>query len=474
MAASSAGAAGVPAAPGLDAIMDLIERIPDFRDFPTVDEMTAAIVQLHQAYPTITHLRRIGSSRLGEPLVCLTVGSGTRQALIFAMPHPNEPIGALTAGELARQLCEDAELRGSLDFTWHIVPCIDPDGTRLNEGWFKGPFTRSHYARHFYRPASEDQVEWTFPFSYKKAYFDAVLPETLALMRLIDEAKPAFLCSLHNAETGGVYYYLSREAPGLYPALHEIPTRLGLPLDRGEPEAPYVPVLAPAIFGHISRERSYDYLEHAGLDPLDGVYGESSSHYASRYGTLSLVSELPYWADATADDETESDEPYANVLRRVADEEEEVVAVMREALTATAPGLTLETPFLRASRRFAETLDRQVALTRWRADQDESARPATVAELASCRELVHMYRTRFPGILVRALEAQIHAGLASPDVRAAHGALAARFEDWCALADEDTPPTMLPPRKLVATQFGAIIASARYLEQEERERGKSG
>jgi hypothetical protein len=33
---------------------------------------------------------------------------------------------------------------------------------------------------------------------------------------------------------------------------------------------------------------------------------------------------------------------------------------------------------------------------------------------------------------------------------------------------------MLPPRKLVATQFGAIIASARYLEQDERERDRAG
>ena len=446
--------------------MELVDRIPEFELFPTVDEMTATIEELHRAHPQVTSLRRIGSSRLGEPLVSLTVGSGRRNALVFAMPHPNEPIGALTAGELARQLCEDDELRDSFDVSWHIIPCIDPDGTRLNEGWFKGPFTRSHYARHFYRPASADQVEWTFPFNYKRAYFDAVLPETLALMRQIDELKPAFLCSLHNAETGGVYYYLSRPAPELYPALHEIPTRLGLPLDRGEPEAPYAPVFAPAIFGAISRDQSYDYLEQAGQDPVDAVYGESSSHYASRYGTFSLVSELPYWADATADDDTVTNERYPGVLRRQAEGQEEVVVAMRDALANAGPALTLETPFLRASRAFVETLDKHVALTRWRADQEESDRLASVAECASGRELVHMYRTRFPGMLVRALAAQVDAGLAPPLVRAAHRMLSERFEAWCAQADADTPPTMLPPRKLVGTQFGAIIAAVRYLESE--------
>lgn len=453
----------------LSELMPLLERIPDYQSFPTVDEMVAGVHQLHERYPEITELRRIGSSRLGEPLYCLTIGSGSRQALVFAMPHPNEPIGALSAGELARQLCEDANLLGSLDFSWHIIPCIDPDGTRLNEGWFKGPFTRSHYARHFYRPATEDQVEWTFPFSYKRAYFDRVLPETLALMRLIDALRPDLLCSLHNAESGGVYYYLSRPTPGLYPALHAIPAQLGLPLDRGEPEAAYAPVLAPAIFGQISRQQAYDYLEEAGQDPVDAVYGESSSHYASRYGTLALISELPYWTEAAADDATPTADSYPELLRRQADGQAEVVAAMREALATAGAELTLETPFLRASRCFVETLDRHATLTRWRAEQPEADRPATRAEHLSCRELVHMYRTRFPGMLLRALAAQIGAGLAPPAVRAAHAALEARFELWCEQADADTPSTMLPIRKLVATQFGAIVAACRYLEQEQRD-----
>src|SRR6266702_6061262 len=159
-------------------ILPLLDRVPEFDAFPTVDEMTAAVEQLAQRYPAVATLRRIGTSRLGEPLACLSVGSGTRGALLVGMPHPNEPIGAHTATYLAQLLCEDEALRESFDATWHIVPCIDPDGTRLNEGWFKGPFTRTHYARHFYRPASEDQVEWTFPFAYKNAYFDRVLPET--------------------------------------------------------------------------------------------------------------------------------------------------------------------------------------------------------------------------------------------------------------------------------------------------------
>ena len=82
--------------------MALVDRIPDFADYPTVDEMNATVEGLAASHPEIASLRRIGTSRLDEPLLCLTIGSGSRHAIVFAMPQPNEPIGALTAGELAR------------------------------------------------------------------------------------------------------------------------------------------------------------------------------------------------------------------------------------------------------------------------------------------------------------------------------------------------------------------------------------
>src|SRR5262245_11417764 len=205
-----------------------MEAVPPMERFLTVDELNAGIDALATEFPSIASVRRIGSSRLGEPLRMLTIGGGPRNALVFAFPHPNEPIGGMTVQHLGRLLCEDAALRDELDFSWHFIPCIDPDGTRLNEGWFAGPFTRRHYARHFFRPAPDQQVEWTFPLAYKRAYFDRTLRETEALMRIIDELRPELMYSLHNAEHGGVYYYVSRDAPELYPTLQALPAWEGL------------------------------------------------------------------------------------------------------------------------------------------------------------------------------------------------------------------------------------------------------
>ncbi|MFM7784888.1 MAG: hypothetical protein ACKPE6_09645 [Gammaproteobacteria bacterium] len=81
---------------------------------------------------------------------------------------------------LMRRLCEDEALRTELGYTWHFIKSIDSDGMRLNEGWFKGPFTPTQYAWHFFRPAPFDQVEWTFPLDYKTLHFDTPMPETEA------------------------------------------------------------------------------------------------------------------------------------------------------------------------------------------------------------------------------------------------------------------------------------------------------
>ncbi len=210
--------------------------VPEYDRFATVDEVNEYLTRVAATYRGLASIDRIGTSRLGDPLLCLTVGDGDRDIVVAAGPHPNEPIGGLTVMHLATRLCEDPAVRHGA--RWHIVGCLDPDGTRLNEGWFAGPYTKAHYGRHFYRPAGDEQVEWTFPFTYKRSYFDRVLPETLALMRLIDRTRPAFLTTLHNGELGGVFYYLSRPEPELQTGAGRTPRALRPPPARRRTRTP--------------------------------------------------------------------------------------------------------------------------------------------------------------------------------------------------------------------------------------------
>jgi len=277
----------------------ILENVPDFKVFLTVDEMDASSLKLKEEYPDLVDLKILGYSRKGHPIYCLKIGDGKRNALMFGCPHPNEPMGAMMLEYFSRALCENDEFRKECDFTWYLIKSIDIDGTKLNEGWFKGPFNLTNYARNFFRPTSYEQVEWTFPVEYKNLKFDKPIPETKVLVDLIDEIKPDFMYSLHNAGFGGAYWYISHDLPELWDKFYHASRSRGVPLSLGEPEAPYIHEFAPAVFrdGGICEE--YDYLEKYA-DPNENVAdriecGTSSGEYTSKYGTISMLAELPYF-----------------------------------------------------------------------------------------------------------------------------------------------------------------------------------
>lgn len=428
--------------------------------FPTVDELLARFSELSTQNPSLVREKRIGTSRRGDPIPAYSIGSGERSFLIVGGVHPNEPIGFLTAIHLAEQLISDEELLASSNATWHIVPCIDPDGTRLNEAWFDAPQDRNYYSRRFYRPEPDQQVEWTFPTNYKNAYFDRMMPETQALARLIDEVKPHFYAALHNGEMGGVYYYLSRPEPALHELLTAIPASLGLPLNTGEPESPYLEEYAPAIFGTGTNAQAYDYIEGLGMDATQFVGGSSSSEYTAQYGTLCLVAELPYWTHPDSDDQTELAETYSSLLLRTGADMAATSTALAEILAEAEPFLSISSPFLTASRVFVPMLGAGAEMDAVRAQQPESQRPATVAERFGCEDIVHCFRLRYGGMLLRALEAETVAGIAGPELRRLTVRMATLYSRWQAEAAAVDSTSPIPLAALVGVQYGAVLAAA--------------
>ncbi|EMR73390.1 Zinc carboxypeptidase [Thaumarchaeota archaeon SCGC AB-539-E09] len=288
---------------------EILREVPDYKEFLTVDELNVSSVDLVDEYNHIEFFQ-IGESTEGEPISALKIGEGPRNALLFGFPHPNEPIGSMTLEYLSRRLTEDDSLREEMGYTWYIVKCIDPDGARLNEGWFKGEFAPLKYALNYYRPPGKNQVEWTFPIDYKTLHFHSPLPETQALMRLIDAHKPTFLYSLHNAGFCGVYWYLGEELPPLYSRLHDLVRDQGLPLHMGEPETPFIEKIDDAIFRMFGAEEGYDFTaKHTDEDPAKLRDSGTSSHgYLRRVcDGFTLLCEMPYYFDERVMDGSPSD-----------------------------------------------------------------------------------------------------------------------------------------------------------------------
>jgi hypothetical protein len=439
--------------------------VPPVTGFPTLDGLTAAFADLAAQHPGIVHTDRVGTSRGGDPITLYRIGTGRLSHLVVGGVHPNEPIGSWTALHLAAQLVDDAGPLQFLDATWGIIPCVDPDGYRLNEGWFADPSDRGHYARHFFRPAPDQQVEWTFPFHYKKAHFDAMLPETRALQAAIDICHPDLYVALHNAELGGVYYYLSRGEPELYPVLHAIPRALGIPLSVGEPESGHLNALAPAIFGETTIEDAYDWAEALGLDPFPpGSGGNSSGAYASgRYGSLALIAELPYWRDPRAEDTTPIAESYADLLKRTGNEIAALAETLGEAVAAAGRLMDWSTPLAYGARAFVRLMNDAARTSITRATEPSAARPATVAERFGCEDTVNMYRLRYGGMLLRAVRAAIGHSRDDAALSVTATALEAQCDQWLRQAADGDASAPIPIEALVGVQYGAILAAASHL-----------
>ncbi|MFE4196966.1 M14 family zinc carboxypeptidase [Paenarthrobacter sp. NPDC056912] len=452
----------------LNEVLQKAESVPAADAFPAVDELIRRFDTFATERPELVHRRRIGTSRLGEPIPLYSFGAGTKNHLIVAGVHPNEPIGAIMALHLAQALVDGDTFVNGLDAQWHIVPCIDPDGARLNENWFARPNDRCYYGRNFYRPARDEQVEWSFPTDYKEAYFDKVTPESQALMRAIDHVKPDLYVALHNGEMGGVYYYLSRPVDELHVALHAIPAHMGLPLDVGEPESPHIEEYAPAIFGMGTVAEAYEFYADLGVDPVSAVSGTSSGEYATRHETLSLIAELPYWIHPDADDQSPIDETYRQLLIRTARETEDLHSALQELLQGAEPYLKLQTPFLTAVRDFLPRLEASVGADVRRADRESSARPATVAERFGREDVIHCFRLRYGGMLLRGLKAETESGLAHPQVHKVLAVASTTYERWENMATRADNAQTVAIQTLAGVQYAATLAAALVLRNSEQ------
>jgi len=447
-------------------IRQYMAAVPEMERFLTVDELNDDFARIAREHPEIARLERVGSSQLGEPIRMLSIGSGERNILLFACPHPNEPIGAMLVHHLARILCDDADLRDGMGFTWNLIACVDPDGTRLNEGWFAGPFTISNYARNFYRPAPHQQVEWTFPNFYKQNYFDRSLPESEMLMRVIDRLQPVVMGSLHNAGFGGVYYYISRDEPDLYPTFHELPTWEDLPLRMGEPEVPYATEFAPAIFRMISTAEGYDYLEANGGDVSQHSQGGSSADYADRYGTFSIVIEMAYYDDPRVNDQRVTETNRREAILAGLDRAEETYGIAAAHYEAVRDDLRTGSSFETAVSAFIKMQKQYGGAERgWAESDPDTDRPATVAELFSSDQEGRFYRLLIFGMLVRMLEGEVAIGNGTPSIRTHLKEAKAQFEQWASELEADLDVRAVPIRKLVAVQLGAVLAAAEHLAQ---------
>ncbi|SNX64752.1 zinc carboxypeptidase [Streptomyces sp. TLI_55] len=267
--------------------------LPPLLRYPSVDELGARAAALVARHPRDARLRPVGTSRAGNPMWLLSVGHGSRHALVVAGPHANEPVGGATVLHLAERALADPGPTEAADATWNLLLCLDPDGLRRNEGWLHGPYTLGRHFRHFFRPGFLEQPEWL-----PDGAAAVTLPETRALLDLQDELRPFLQCSLHGVDVGGGFVELTHDLPGLAGRVARIAGRLGIPRELGAYDTLYWPGLGPAVY-RIPPPRRGDLAA-----AITEAAVESTWFHPYRHGTVTAVVEAPMWGVATVEDDS--------------------------------------------------------------------------------------------------------------------------------------------------------------------------
>ncbi|WP_440059330.1 hypothetical protein ACSU1N_05965 [Thermogladius sp. 4427co] len=389
-----------------------IESVPHINEFMYIDELKKSSREFVKKNNDIAELVEIGTARNGEPVEALIVRGGDEKSILaIGFPHPNEPVGSMTIEVLTKIFDIDREFIVMSRATWILVKAADLYGARLNEGWFKGGFDIVKYALNYYRPPGYKQVEWSFPVEYKELKFNNPIPETRALMKVIDEWKPTHIYSLHNSGFSGTYYYVTKElSKQVLEMLYEIPSRFNVPIHYGEPEAPYIEKIKDGIFYMPSIEKIYDWYEkYYGKDVAKAIsHGGSTFDYSKKQvpGVFELVCEVPYIYDERLSNNYRIGIPRRELLKIRINLEEELLRQIEEYMGKIAPYASEDNPFYEALSYFVETSLKSIIAERNWIEKDESLdENASVAQAfdAYARVLFYSGLLRL-GLLHRSIE----------------------------------------------------------------------
>lgn len=240
----------------------------------------------------------LGKSELGRPIHHIKYGNGHLKALFVGYPHPNEPIGGDTCYALLKLLKQKNSYLLTSDIEWHIIPCIDPDGAILNEGWSTKKFNFKRFLDFYFRQIPSKQIEWSFPIHYKNLQFNEPTNGTKALMTICEEVKPDFCFSLHNAMIGGAFFYISKDIGKIgFNELYKLLQKSKIPLHLGESEISFVKTFSPAIYESLTVQAFYDQVAKHRKDPENSINrGAGTYEYLKKFNTnaISFYCELPY------------------------------------------------------------------------------------------------------------------------------------------------------------------------------------
>lgn len=245
-------------------------------------------------------LHKIGSSRAGRELIAFSIGEGHHQVSITAGAHSDEPIGPMTAMQLASWLaCGEGDARDFTSrFSFSICPQVNPDGAAFNSAWFSDPIDPRAYFETVMREQPGDDIE----FGYAVNSNAALRPENEAVAGFLKTRGPfVFHSSLHGmAYAEGAWFLICKEwghrSGPLQDVLSALTAKERLPLHdidrRGEKGFTRI---AQGFCTTPTSTAMQAYFQERGDEAMASLFRLSSMELVQSIGgdPLAMVSELP-------------------------------------------------------------------------------------------------------------------------------------------------------------------------------------
>ena len=428
----------------------------------TLDE---AETRLARAASTLGAKRvKLGRSRAGRPLELVRAGSGARRSFWYGGPHANEPLGVSTIVELAERLAAQPGLLAG-DIGFDLLLCIDPDGYVLNENWFAPTITMADYHRGLYRPAMNEWPDWDFPVDYHSSsgrlQRTSTLPETAALRSGLELSRPFVLNALHNAELGGLPFFVQDDRAALADRLPALPAQFGMPREEAMLDDPGAEPLAPGVFPLPDLTSAYEAILRSGQDDPASLLplGASAAAWCTQFGTMSVVAEIPCWSVSAP--RSAADETMGDLARGTARTLGEFAGWLSEFTAAPAAYLPASDPRARATVNATGMIARLAAgLDEW-AGSDAASALATADAVARYEVMLGIcLPQRYRGMLLSAVNsAQAPASV----IAEAEVAFQAGLDALAAI-----PCTAYPLRDLVDLQLTAGVIATDYAARDAR------
>jgi hypothetical protein len=390
----------------------ILEDIPDWNHYLTVDELHQGNADIVNECPEKVDLISLGNSANGEIIDCLKIGEGKYNALIHGFPNCEEPFGGNLLDYLSRSLLNDDELIKQLDYTWYIIKCSDPDGARLNEGFQKGPHTPINFALNYYRTPNSMTPESCFPFKFGPLDLNNPVPETKALMKLMDRVPLHFVSSLHMMKWGGITFEVPYPSPELYTNLWDMAKRFNIFL-RKRPGT----TLAPGVMQAAYLTPARGYIKNwargeTNIEPIKGCY-------IYEYGQILnpnlfiMIPECCIWYDPSMWNDSATETTISESLSYAKRRDDEIDNSLIKLWKSAKPYLKTESPFKFMMEEWMEQILKKytnISNPPFSFSSKMQARKATVAEKLGIEGRSDLYRMFHLGGLIRTIDVELNQG----------------------------------------------------------------